>query len=123
LKPHVFKEGEETYCGCAIFVEGGNVIWANCESSFRNSRYIYGIYPATRGWLRWLTAMALPERYSRNNGHIGIKEVHWKKDDNLFAFVNDDSHYAGRRFFTTWRKCPEEVAKHAEEIFYPTPFS
>lgn len=44
-----------------------------------------------------------------------------EKDDNLFTFVNDDSHYAVAVFYDL-EKVSGELAKRAEEIFYPTPF-
>ncbi len=117
---HVIQEGEETYCGCAIFVEGGNVIWANCESSFPEFQvYLWHL----SGNKRLVTVV---DRYGPSEDIAEItaywyKEGTLEKDEEFYAFVNDSSHYAAGVFYDL-EKVSGEWAKRAEEIFYPTPF-
>ena len=119
-KTHVIQEGEETYCGCAIFMEEGNEIWANCESSFPQFQVFFGQPQGNKRLVTVVDRYGSPEVTAEITAYW-YKEGTLEKDDNLFAFVNDDDHYAAGVFYDL-EKVSEEAAKYAEEIFCPAHF-
>ena len=119
-KTHVIQEGEETYCGCAIFMEEGNEIWANCESSFPQFQVFFGQPQGNKRLVTVVDRYGSPEVTAEITAYW-YKEGTLEKDDNLFAFVNDDAHY-GAGVFYDLEKESEEEPKYAEEIICPAHF-